>query len=126
MASHNYRSPELHEEQGEIPFSERNIEIRPPQDLFSNPCRIIAAQRGGRKDFRKGRRFPLGVLKKMQPCAWEIPECLFSSKAFTGCFQICLLFQNNLAKDRRSFADKLSRPQMKLQGVFLPELNPQR
>lgn len=67
----------------------------------------------------------MGIPKKMQPCIWEMPECLFGSKASTGCFQICLHFQNNLAKDGNSLADKLCEPQMKLQGVFLPELSPQ-
>lgn len=59
----------------------------------------------------------------MQPCIWEMPQCLFDSKAFTGGFQNSLLFQNNLAKNGKSFAEKLCEPHMK-QGVFLPELNP--
>lgn len=67
----------------------------------------------------------MGILKNMQSCIWEMPECLFDSKAFTGGFQNCLIFQNNLAKGRKTFAEKLCEPQMKLQGVFLPELNPQ-
>lgn len=67
----------------------------------------------------------MGILKNMQPCVWEMPECLFDSKAFTGGFQNCLIFQNNLAKSRKTFAEKPCEPQMKLQGVFLPELNPQ-
>lgn len=63
MASCNYWGPELHKELGEIPFSERNVDIFPPGCLCKsvlNNCSRTRREEG----FQKGQKISFGHSQK--------------------------------------------------------------
>lgn len=63
MAFRNYWGPELRKEQGEIPFSERNIEISPPGSLCKSA--LNNCSRGRQEEgFQKGQKISFGHSQK--------------------------------------------------------------